>query len=176
MYILMNRLVDKAIISIVVISLIIYSCDSHSAKFLYLNNILSSESVSVSEQSDLIGFLYLKTDLADTVNVLYPKLLTKRQRELGFFLIDERDQYHIDLQKKYSSVEQVIEELSPELIHFLQNKFGIKNPEESLSERIPIYRHTAFVEFFESSGVHALVFDLKEKSKLTVGIAYIIVQ
>lgn len=95
---------------------------------------------------------------------------------MGFFLIDERDQYHIDLHKKYSSFEQVIEDLRPELILFLQNKFGIRNPREGLSKRIPIYEQTAFVEFFGSASVHALVLGLNENCKLTVGIAYIIVQ
>jgi hypothetical protein len=172
----MERLIDKAIVSIVVISLIIYSCNSHSAEFLYLDDILMSDSDSSQQHSDLIGFLYLKPDLVDSVKVLYPKLLTKRQCEPGFFLIEKEDQYKIDLKKEYANVEEVIDNLSPELILFLQNKIGISNPREGLNKRIPIHERTAFVEFFGSASVHALVFDLKEKSKLTVGIAYIIVQ
>ena len=91
-------------------------------------------------------------------------------------MIEKGDQYKIDLQKEYANIEEVIEDLGPELILFLQNKIGIRNPREGLSKRIPIYEHTAFVEFFGSASVRALVLDLKEKCKLTVGIAYTIVQ
>jgi hypothetical protein len=86
---------------------ILFSCAHQPTKFIYLDDVLKHYSDSSQQRSDLISFLYLKPDLMDTVNMLYPSLLTKRERETGYFLIDERDQFTVDTQKEYDSVEKV---------------------------------------------------------------------
>lgn len=171
----MDRL-NKVICLVGIVGLcILFSCAHGPIKFIYLNDVLKHPSDSSQQKRDLIRFLYLKPDLVDTVIILYPKLLTDRQRESGYFLIDERDKFKIDLQKQYTSVEELIVNIDDRITRLLKQKFGISNPREDLGQKVLIYEGTAFVEFFGSHSVHALTFELKPKNQLIIGLAYVVV-
>jgi hypothetical protein len=170
------RAMERFVVSIIMLMLLSACSKKNNIMFVYLDELLVMDNISEQTFVELYSFLYLDQEIIKRIDQVYPEFLEIRKKNIDDFVIHDADKLSIGLEKKYSSIENFVKNIDQNVLAVLADSLGIIDAKEHLQSRVFVYKNSAFVEFVQPSGVHALTFELKKPNQLQIGIAYIIVE